>query len=160
MNLGETFLCKIVESHKEVLQRGLRDKNKHAAIICCETGDVRYVTIGSPKTVIYKCRSDKNYIVIHNHPNNSTFSLQDLYEFYDGVHHKCLAVQGHNGISYVLSRDSKNNGKTTRSEIREILDNVQCDPNNTILSYIQKREIAIFMIARRMGWTFLKKEVS
>jgi len=160
LNLGESCIDKIIETHKKVLCLGESNKFEHAGVICCETEKINYFTDNHPTRVSYECHSNKNYIVIHNHPKSTPFSPQDLYEFQEKMFHRCLSIQGHDGTAYVLYRESENSIKMTKNEISEFFARVKNLPEHVDLSNKAKKEIAGETIAHVMGWQFIKEEVA
>ncbi|MCL2499645.1 MAG: hypothetical protein FWE90_04820 [Defluviitaleaceae bacterium] len=154
--LGDDLIDKIIEAHKTVLKVGKTSNTEYAITICCETNATKIHTIGNHKSVAYLCEPDKSYIVIHNHPNNTPFSPRDLFSFYSGIHHKSLGVQCHDGTAYIISRGTLNNTAISFDKISEVFDRVRDAPEYINLTLREKREIAIFLIARRQGWVFLK----
>jgi hypothetical protein len=160
LNLEDALLDKVIEAHNIVLKAGQSDGNEHAVTICCDTNTLKRYTSGKQRTVSLLCNPDKKYFTIHNHPENLPFSPRDLYSFYEGLHHKYLTVQGHNGITYVLYRESNNITTISFNEINELFDRVRDAPVNKDLSQQKIKEISVFLIARKLGWVFFKGEVA
>lgn len=62
------------------------------------------------------------FIILHNHPSNSTFSPKDLNTFFEAVNVSVLVVIGNNGRIYVVEK-TKAISETAYLEIKKILIN-------------------------------------
>lgn len=88
-----------------------------AYAINLETLDFIGVAVGSSRTVdveglIIKMEdSDSLFIVLHNHPSNSTFSSKDLNTFVEASNIQILVVIGNRGSVYVLEKTQRISGE-------------------------------------------------
>ncbi|MCL2049431.1 MAG: hypothetical protein FWG87_11980 [Defluviitaleaceae bacterium] len=161
LNLKPTVLETVVKAHEYVVRKGIETQHEHCVTICGQSGEAYPPrTDGQPNEVGWFLPPDrKGYIGVHNHPNNTPFSVRDLQAFMLAKDAKCLAAQAHSGVVYILWREKPDTREMSLVELHNIKDRIREHPKMETKCEYEKSEIFANYIANYMGWKIEKGEV-
>ena len=105
----------IVEQHKELLRYATdNNDNKEVAFVFRKGFRDKEIVKGNEKNVNFTHRTmQKGYgmIIMHNHPSNSSFSLDDLQQMFGTLHIKTMTIVKNNGEVEALTKTDSINDK-------------------------------------------------
>jgi hypothetical protein len=150
-----------ISAHEKVRRNGLNTGHEYAITICAHTGKILYESAGSKNNRVewrYPA-GKKEFIGVHNHPNDYAFSPKDLKAFMDTKSAKCLSVQGHSRVAYVLWRTERETKTLPLIVLEEFLDRIRNHPKIKDKDEREKSKIFVQEIAKQMRWTFAEGDV-
>ncbi len=101
--------CKIIQrEHKELLKTALAENNSNEVAFIFNSGlTQKSVVYGTDDKLSLGMTYGKNLFVMHNHPRNNGFSLQDITEFVTNDCIKSMSVVKNNGAVEILTKTSE-----------------------------------------------------
>ena len=109
-NQEEILKNEIDKQKKELIKYG-KEFNKEKAVVISENGEFLISKIGGKSNVYIegnllntlKSKPDRSIIFMHNHPSNSTFSVDDLKVMSKYKSIKEIRAIGHNGSEFIMT---------------------------------------------------------
>ncbi|MDR0220114.1 MAG: hypothetical protein LBI54_01760 [Lachnospiraceae bacterium] len=141
-----------------VLEYGLKTGNERVIVIDAKTGAIVADETGTPNHVewLMDTAYKGKIVTVHNHPNNMPFSSLDLYTFGKIRQTLCMGVQGHNGATYALRKTDDIPFTISEDALTSLFRRIGRDQKHINKTYIQKCEISVAFVAKKMRWVFLK----
>jgi hypothetical protein len=159
LGLSQFVLDKVFDAHVEVLKFGLRTHREKIIAIDCVTGNIEAEATGASDCVSWSFKDTYGgtAVTVHNHPESTSFSYLDLYDFGHNNMTPCISTQGHNGTMYSVRKTDRFDASKMKTKNELLLVLLGIVATNKEKTDITASEIFVQTIADAFGWLFVKE---
>lgn len=144
-------------AHKETLKHGLTAGTEKAVASDIGTGHAAFVTTGTRNSTPINVRvlhaaPDNSILLVHNHPNSSSFSPADLGALSDYPSIIAMSIQAHDGTLYVAEIGS--GSRMPLQDIDSMYNRIRRSGKYSGLTWEEESHRIIEELCNNYGWEY------
>lgn len=144
-------------AHKETLKHGLKVGTEKAVAMDITTGQSAFTTTGTRNSTAIDARvlqaaPDNSILLVHNHPNSSSFSPADLGALNDYPSMRAISVQAHDGTLYTAEIGSSS--RVPLQDIDSQYNRIRRSGVYSGLSWEEESHRTIEELCNNFGWEY------
>lgn len=153
----------IIKYKNEIMRKYMNNKKENLAMLDIKTGDlIGKITTGTKTTVSPSLNNivrllnskDNSFILIHNHPENYSFSLTDIKSY---VKFKSIDTMIVKSPKYTFYLKAQNRQIKTK-QLTTLYNKIENKINKKYKTFneVEKRDLIISELSKKMGWIYEK----